>query len=758
MFARPALRPQKSKSQFAPVAAPPFQLPASGRYPWVQARYSFAGWVPNVSGHLSFKLVDSHSGRPTYNHQADLGSRRVVTLHRVRVAQDYPLPDSIVKIIRPEARQDFILFAESIAVKTPYFSSGALQTSDDRHGALIGAVAVLPTDSDKATDKKRQRLIKEVEGVIGQAITDRVSGCGSNPDNLARDLHFHVKSKQSDIACYMVNFALFRTGEVRIWFDLDSFLGRNIESTPPADLEIEAAEHIPAQVYYFLKDLLHAHYHHDKHSDQLLPLTRLRYLVSEESIVDDEIHWRYVVLRSLARVIVEIRQGRSLVGNNRALGIIAYANAFQSVLARILRNPNADIPFVGSNAIMLYDFKNLEMSISANSSVKELANSSRLQLFGIEVGILLSALALWAGAVQVQPILCGALSTRLTCPKVEPGPIVSTVNMIVANPIGFVIFLLVVGFFVFIWMFRGIGAIPLADLFSNWLSRLSEAIGVQISRLTLNSDILGYTISVSLLAGAVGGLGFAAYRLAPKTRVPPIRQGEATRFAGHWASLFDLVGKPVGESGLLDRSVVAPALRNLLGGNYPKFAQLVGAQAILVRQGDILMVAPSAGGDGAYLLIDPERLRLEAGLRHDEALNVYRTPGAAISRPLALQGFLGAARLSDAEPVPVETSGCVSSQTGTAGKTLQLSGALRAHDYCDYKVDLQAGQSIVFDKRRAPGLDVLLMEGQVARPIGSVFTAQTAGPQAVRVAWAGWNPPPSEALKPRPFYVRLDIH
>lgn len=737
-----------------------FRPPASGAAPWIGAEHSYAGWVPNVSGHLSFNLVDPHGRAPVYNHQINLTSPRTVVAHHKRLAQDYPFWDWVVKIFRKEARQDFLLLGESGAVKTPYFDAGTLKEIDDEHGALCGILAVLPIDDTIETGKNRKALLDHVDGRIAGATACRARGSVDPNERLAREITTELDAARSHLAIYVMRFSLFRTGELRIWFDLSDFLGRDLVAEPATSPEKELAARLPAQAYYFVKDLLHAHYHHNPHSDQILQLTCLSSGDTDAAVLEDEIRWRYVTLRGLVRVIVELRQSRSFHGHKRALGIIAYAKAFQAVLAKIARTRLAIIDtFSEHGGIIPYEFDNLAMSIDATDSSMESANSSRLQFFAIEVGILLSALALWAGAVQIQPILCGALAKEVVCPKVGPGPIVSIVNDVVANPLGFTILLLVAGFVFFIMIFRGSGAIPAAERFIRWLNGLSDALAVQISRLTAGSDGLGWVLALIGLAGATGYMGHLAYRLAPKTYVPPIEKRAGGGTVGPWSALQTFVDKPAGESGLLTRSVVAQDLRNLVGEDYHDIVRLLG-RAVLHRWGEQYYAVSGSGAvdDGAFLILDPKLQRIEATLRVDGRLRPHRSPGREFRRPMPVMNFLGMSSVADTEPVAIEAPGCDIVQGGTDGRALQLRGTLKAGAYCDYGVALQAGQSITFDDRTGRGLYVNVMDGGRAYPIRPIFTAKRSGKQVVRVGWEGWHPAPADALKTRKFYARLDIH
>ena len=456
-------------------------------------------------------------------------------------------------------------------------------------------------------------------------------------------------------------------------------------------------------------------------------------------------------------MVVELRQGRSADGHQRAKGIIAYAQAFQAVLAHIARPKEIGKPNTESKGIIPYNFDNLTMSLDAVDASTQSSVTARLQFFAIIVGIVLSGLALWSGAVQIQPSLCQALGPDV-CPKIEPGPVVSLVNWVVANPSTFLIILVTAGVMAFVWFFRGLNALPPVERSIRWLRRFAEALGVQVSRWTSNSDGLGWFVSLGVLGAITAGAATLAVKLAPSKRVPAVSTDSTTK--GPWASLSGFVGKRAEQSGLLASSVIARQLRALLGDDYGPFLRAFSPETTLTRDGDLLVLASAAtvSGDGAYLIIDPQQLKMEAGVRQNGELKVHRTQGTSMQRPQRVIQLLGNLARTDGGPVPVETSTCNFASGGKSGRTLHLSGLLKAQDFCEYSIELQKGQVISFDPLRAKGLDVKVVEGKREIQIGTAFTAGRGGRRFIRVVWDGWKPRPSEALKPREFYVRLAIH
>lgn len=738
------------------VSEDALQPPAAGVHPWCGSSQAFAGWIPNVSGHLSFNQVDPRGRQSTYNNQVDLAHPRTVVAHRTRLAQDYPWWDWIVSLFRPQARQDFLLLTESGAAQTPFINEGKVEEVSDEHGALYGVIVVSPSDDEPDTEQKRRQLLAEIDAHIAGALVRRAEGSAISGERLALDVLRKVNVARRDVALYAMRFAIFRTGECRIWFEMNEFLGRDVVATPPTHDEAFTADKLPAQAYYFVKDLLHAHYHHDPSSDQILPLTRLEPATSPVDVLRNEVKWRYVSLRGLVRVVVELRQGRSVRGHKRALGIIAYATAFQAVLAKAIRTVGGTTTFTEDGKIIPYDFSSLEKSIEATDHSVESVMTSRLQLFGIEVGILLSALALWAGAVQIQPILCA--SKEIACPKIGPGPIVSFVNVVVANPLGFTVSLLALGFLLFVMFFRGTGAIPYAERFVRFLKGLSDAIASQISKVMKGMDILGWLFSLVFLGGVVWSGAKLAYWLVPKTHVPPVSVTRPRPPAGPWSSLQGYVGKPVGAGGLLTTSVVAQDIRNLLGSDYYAHANSLEA-ATLKRDGNVFYASSVSrpGADGGFIILDAASRRMVIALREDGRLHPHSSPGGDIPVPRALRSALGSTAGLDADPVPVAAPSCAMVQGGNSGGALQLSGALRADGFCTFGIPLQKGQALSFNPAKANGLYVAVVENKTPERFAGDYIAIRSGRHVVRVGWSGWRPTRQQIGKTRPFFVRLNV-
>ena len=113
---------------------------------------------------------------------------------------------------------------------------------------------------------------------------------------------------------------------------------------------------------------------------------------------------------------------------------------------------------------------------------------------------------------------------------------------------------------------------------------------------------------------------------------------------GAWSGLDPMVGKYPRDSGLLANSPIVADLKTLLGDKYDTFVANMGTQSPLERDGEVLFTSgnkPHQGGDeAAYLIIDPTKTTLEAGLWESGKLTTYTTQGATLRKPADVQTMI----------------------------------------------------------------------------------------------------------------------
>lgn len=149
-----------------------------------------------------------------------------------------------------------------------------------------------------------------------------------------------TKNDLAKNAKFAVAFRLLRNGRVTFRvpksFQDQEVMFDNGERLPP---EV-ALRPLVAQCFYFLRDITHRHYHHSKRSDALTSVWA----------VSDPTRWIRETLFELHRRAIVARRVRGPQGQEDAMGIIAYANAFEEVIAGPQRDKLADKTLIPSFA------------------------------------------------------------------------------------------------------------------------------------------------------------------------------------------------------------------------------------------------------------------------------------------------------------------------------------------------------------------------------------------------------------------------
>lgn len=221
-----------------------------------------------------------------------------------RVNNDFPLPERLARFFFPGIQGDWFMDAETSACDIPVRRDGKLQPERDRQGMLTGTVRFVPFHSERGERAKVERQIDQLAALL-QTHRDL------KDDAAIQKLREDARSLAAT-AGYSVlfNFTLMRTGECRLWFSERVGLESDLKHDQLAE-----------QAYYFIKDMVHDHTHHDPTSDQITPLTFFDPL--DEPGHENELKWRRETMWSLSREVERLNRGGNLVAQYRALGIIA---------------------------------------------------------------------------------------------------------------------------------------------------------------------------------------------------------------------------------------------------------------------------------------------------------------------------------------------------------------------------------------------------------------------------------------------------
>lgn len=366
---------------------------------WVSATRSYAGWVPNVGSHLSFSLIGANSStmvaRRTCDHrEADGAVGRMVCLVDRRQTDDFLWPPEIMRRFVPSVVQHFALvgMTEPVAVPTGFvderlanengFQVGKrVATDPDEQGALVGRVHILPYYPKG--ELTQRWLLEELAGALKKAAPTTKA----EQISLLAEIESLIRWRSP--AAISVDFALMRTGEIRLWY------GQDYDDLSESDYVLAAK-----QAYFFIKDMAHRHVHHDPASDQITPLVKYEMLEAKPEKADTD--WRRRTLWNLAREAE--RQGKlpRLDKQRQALGILAFADAFQKTLLPYRRDPREPSNFCPNESVYGYDFNFIRESTKLRVDHMAAQRSA--------IAPMLSAMV--AGAIAALALVSSLVSTR----------------------------------------------------------------------------------------------------------------------------------------------------------------------------------------------------------------------------------------------------------------------------------------------------------------------------------------------------------
>jgi hypothetical protein len=422
---------------------------------------SSAGWVPTISGQLSYSVIGqtSTNGACSYFNDVFPSSEasplqnpvRFIAMHQQRVAPDFPIPDRILRWIVPSTVQDYFLIAETRLADVPLiFTDATTQKTGvtligNAQGVLIGSVAVLLHDNDKSTKKIHRAFsdkFVEIMKTSQQSDADKVK---------IELLELIRKARIDGIPLFTVQFALFRTGEFRLWFPEGMESG--VESS---DVLKVAQDAIPSQAYYFVKDMVHRHYHHHRAADQILTLTETG--IQVDQLKENEIAWRRKTLWGLVRVVMQYRRRGRRPDLNKAVGILAYASAFQQNFGRCIRSISPGKTFEPTDQLHLYDFSHMKDSIDVTVDDRQIDRTAFWQFLTLAIAIMFSVFAIWGTSGATMQALCdpaktNVFSERLAqlvhCPISIPSYMMSTQQFISRRPLEIVILAVFIAYIVY---------------------------------------------------------------------------------------------------------------------------------------------------------------------------------------------------------------------------------------------------------------------------------------------------------------------
>ncbi|WP_429278042.1 hypothetical protein [Novosphingobium gossypii] len=349
---------------------------------------------------------------------------RVMMVHQHRVINDYPLPKCVAAWLNPDIALHWVLDAVTEVTDIPIMKEGEPEPERDRQGLLRGTVRMLSYLENKRLRQTQTALLKEVNRKLNiRSYDPDINGDAEATDRTIDAHRIEIMGCVEDAGpAIVLQFALMRTGECRVWYDAQPG-DVGAAGTPAAHIE-KQLDWLAAQAYYFIKDVVHDHTHHDATSDQITPLFRFDSSRKERDH-SDEIAWRRETLWSLSREIERLNREGGLTDQRKALGIIAYAEAFQASLMGHVRTQGEGQRFEKSTSVHDYDFKHLKDSIKASIDVNATRLTQKIQIAIAAPTIFIATTALVSSLVSAHngsmpPLVKGAAWDRTTLGAVDP--------------------------------------------------------------------------------------------------------------------------------------------------------------------------------------------------------------------------------------------------------------------------------------------------------------------------------------------------
>jgi hypothetical protein len=407
-------------------------------YPWEAATAAWVGWIPTVSGHLSFSLIGGSGSTdepPIVNGDKPGLDGRVVLIQRRRRNRDFGYWSWVAANILRDTEQDYVLVAHTEAGARPEWDrqSNQINRIPDARGCLRGTVFWFPFRYD---DDLRNDLQSTLSDLNREA--NRVESLhGDQKENALDAVENWVRTKLSSITedvegddqvaqqvAFKFEFALYRTGEFRLWYE------RN-------HVAVDELDGIARQVFYFLKDIAHTHSHHEPESDQIVHLARTK-PGKYGTAADCESYWRNETQWGLSRVFEQLHRSTGIGAQRRALGMLAYADAFQGSLAQVMRVPGGNEEFCPDPNVALYDNQHRRESARAMLDYRAFRVGEKGQILLLVVTALLASAGLWYGFTSIRSILCPGAGAG--CLPLQAETSARVVSLIINSPMTFFAF------------------------------------------------------------------------------------------------------------------------------------------------------------------------------------------------------------------------------------------------------------------------------------------------------------------------------
>lgn len=500
---------------------------------------TFVGWVPTTVGRLSFGSIGDayRSSSVIFNAGSASPRRKIFGVSRARTSW---LPGLLSRWWQRYPTTAFAIFFSVAPAKIAVPVEGApcshsLVSEPD--GSLQGRIYFLNGWGFTRGRAPRTLLrgvrfsallaeenldLPEVGDKLWGSWRDRVDDCWKQELQAVKPTE-----KFNNLTVGFADVELLRSGECRIslspenhsllrWVRSigdESFWGPEYLDEVDRDTLRSCAE----SIFGVVRNLAHKHYHHSGDAPPSWTLT--------ERDENDDRRWRSATMHSLLRSVISLRRSDSAHAFRQALGILAYADAFQRHLGTWSNQRGQAVKI---NNRMAYDLAALKASIEASLKVRELKDQSGRARIIFGFGTLITALTL------IAPILRDYLPEVPEGATALPGQVgvLGPLAWMGANPIPTLICAALIG----LGFDALVTRLALNRDISNFAARGAQVMDVALAmasdRLHLGSRATQVLVIVGLFLGLIGVFlawfsvfleaGFSINELLPWTKASPV--------------------------------------------------------------------------------------------------------------------------------------------------------------------------------------------------------------------------------------------
>ncbi len=467
--------------------------------PWAESAQSYAGWIPNVGSHLSFSMIGENKGPGVarFSQAFDGRTARFVAAMQDRPTDDFLLPPAIARIKRPGIFQRWLLIGSTIPVKVaagltfddPDPQDGKL----DEQGMLTGTIHMIPYEPRLSERIIQDQGIAEIRALLDDAQRGYILGRSPSDaelttmqGELTRVVRWRAPSSNA------IRFALMRTGELRLWYDDNQVLSAK---------EAVRRRTVARQAYFFLKDMVHHHTHHDSSSDQITPLVQVN--ASEpDRRSSGERKWRRETAWSLSRTVQTLVRTGSLDDKRQALGILAYADAFQKTLLNHSRDHEDPRRFVTGDSVYGFDFAHIRESLKVQIDRAQAKRSHFTAMLVAGLASSIAALSLLSSLVSTRNNYAAGRTPKLPqLPLEVPTSIIAPLASVPISVVGIVSLAVMV-----ISLLVTDGGALLLRWGPRRLAQAVRGLTLSVTRFVGRDATFAHWLLVGLYLAAIGGL------------------------------------------------------------------------------------------------------------------------------------------------------------------------------------------------------------------------------------------------------------